>query len=265
MTPDLERELRTLSAVIEFPPTPDLAGAVERRLGASAAPRRSAPARPRSRWRWRTVLLAAALLLLLAAAAGAAAYRLWLDVPSVLVREVAAVPEVPPGAGLGLGERTTVEAAAAAAGFELLPPSDPRLGEPDAVYLADVGQRPRVSLVWRARDDLPALPPLTGARLGAVLTAFPGGTPDELVIEKMASQATSVEAVDVGDGAAWWLEGAPHLVVFETPGGDVEAEERRLAGNVLLWEQGGLVLRLEAQVERDVALAIARSVPEAGR
>jgi hypothetical protein len=260
MTPDLERELGALTTVIDFPPTPDLAGAVERRLGAPATvPRRALP-----RWRWRTVLLAAALLLVVAAAAGAAAYRLWIDVPSVVVREVATIPEVPPGAGLGLGERTTMAQATAAAGFELSPPSDPRLGAPDAVYLADVPSRPRVSLVWRARDELPALPPLAEARLGAVLTAFPGGAPDELVIEKMASRATSVEAVDVGDGAAWWLEGALHLVVFETPGGDIEAEERRLAGNVLLWQQDGLVLRLEAQVDRHRAVAIARSVQASG-
>ncbi len=260
MTPDLDRVLRELATVIDFPPTPDLAGAVERRLGAPAAASR----RPAPRWRWRTVLLAAAVLLVVAAAAGAAAYRLWIDVPSVVVREVAAIPHVPPGAGLGLGERTTVEEAAAAAGFELAPPSDTRLGPPDAVYLADVPSRPRVSLVWRADDDLPALPPLADARLGAVLTAFPGGTPDEMVIEKMTTRATSVEAVDVGDGAAWWVEGALHLVVFETAGGNIEAEERRLAGNVLLWQQDGLVLRLEAQVDRDTAVAIARSVRASG-
>ena len=47
MTPDLETRLRDLATVIEFPPTPDLATPVERRLG-TVAPRAAAGAGGRS-------------------------------------------------------------------------------------------------------------------------------------------------------------------------------------------------------------------------
>jgi hypothetical protein len=255
VTPDLEHRLRELSRVIDFPPTPDLAGAVERRL---AGPERAAaPTRRRWRWQWRTIALAAALLLLVATAAGATVVRLWLDVPSVVVRRVAAVPAVPAGAGLGLGERVAVAEAADRAGFDVLPPADPRLGEPDAAYIAEVPPRQRLSLVWRPQAGFPPLPP---AELGAVLTVLPGGTPTVEAIQKMVAGGTDVEAVDIGDGAAWWVAGAPHVVIFEGPTGELQFEELRLAGNVLLWQRDGFVFRLEAQVDRDTAIELARTV-----
>ena len=65
--------------------------------------------------------------------------------------------------------------------------------------------------------------------------------------------------MEVGDGAAYWISGAPHSVVFKV-GGEIEGEDLRLACNVLLWQHGDPVLRLEAQVPRDNAQRIARSM-----
>ena len=50
-------------------------------------------------------------------------------------------------------------------------------------------------------------------------------------------------------GRAYFVSGAPHFVVFEIDG-DIQGQDVRLAGNVLLWQQGDTVLRLEADVHR---------------
>jgi hypothetical protein len=286
MTPDLETRLRDLAAVIDFPPTPDLATPVERRLGAGRAPRR--------RFGWRPILIAAAILLLVAAVATAAAVRWWSIPGAVTIQRVSELPPLPtdavtgaggsaaetatgtesgatapstgtgadpaaalPGAGFGLGHPVASPAAAAReTGFPVAAPADARLGEPDAVYVGDLGGYPMATLVWRPRDGLPAL---AQPDIGATLTIFRGGAPRGEMVGKMVGPDTTVERVDVGDGPAYFISGTPHFVVFEM-GGEIQGQDVRLASNVLLWQQGGTVLRLEADVPRDEAIAIARSV-----
>jgi hypothetical protein len=253
MTPDLDRALTELAAVIDFPPTPDLAGAVERRLAQPAAARAWWP-----RLRWRTVLLAAALVLLLAAVAGATVARFWNDVPGVVIRRVSVAPQIPAGVGLDLGTQVSAAQAAAQAGFPVPLPADARLGAPDAFYVTLDTAGKRVSVVWRPRLGFP---PLLRSDIGAVLTVLPGGTVSGPSAEKLLGMNTDIQRVKVGDGAAYWISGAPHTVMWTDASGNIVPEDLRLAGNVLLWQQGGRVLRLEAQVDRATALAIARSVP----
>ena len=177
MTPDLETRLRDLATVIDFPPTPDLATPVERRLGAGRAPRR--------RWGWRPILIAAAIVLLLAAVATAAAVRWWSIPGAVTIQRVAELPPLPtdaltgaapsdaetstgtqgtaatapstgtgadpasapPGAGFELGQLVaSPEEAARQTGFPVPVPTDPRLGPPDAVYVGDLGGYPMATL-----------------------------------------------------------------------------------------------------------------------
>jgi hypothetical protein len=249
MTPDLETRLRDLATVIEFPPTPDLATPVEQRLGARRAPRR--------RWGWRPLLIAAAILLLIAAVATAAAVRWWSIPGAVTIQRVTMVPEVPPGTGFELGRRVaSTEEAARQTGFPVPVPTDPRLGPPDAVYVGNLGGYPMATLVWRPSADLPAL---ARPDIGAMLTVFRGGAPRGEMVGKMVGPDTTVEDVDVGDGPAYFISGAPHFVVFEL-GGDIQGADMRLAANVLLWQQGDTVLRLEADVPEDAALELGRSV-----
>jgi hypothetical protein len=286
MTPDLETRLRDLATVIEFPPTPDLATPVERALSAGRAPRR--------RWGWRPILIAAAILLLVAAVATAAAVRWWSIPGAVTIQRVSELPPIPtdaltgiappaaestgsegtgatapstgtgadpatalPGAGFGLGHPVaSTEAAAREAGFPVPTPTDPRLGSPDAVYVGDLGGWPMVTLVWRPSADLPAL---ARPDIGAMLTVFRGRAPRGELVGKMVAPDTTVEDVDVGDGPAYFVSGAPHFVIFEIDG-DIQGQDVRLAGNVLLWQVGDTVLRLEADVTEDVAIAMGRSV-----
>jgi hypothetical protein len=63
--------------------------------------------------------------------------------------------------------------------------------------------------------------------------------------------------VTVNGGRGFWLEGAPHQFFYRDPDGSVRPDTLRLAGNTLLWEQGGVTLRLEADLTRDQALRLA--------
>jgi hypothetical protein len=71
------------------------------------------------------------------------------------------------------------------------------------------------------------------------------------LLKKVAASA-DVEYVDVRGEPGIWV-GARHAVYL--PGGPPRA-----AGHVLIWQHGPLTLRLEADVGRERALAIARSV-----
>jgi hypothetical protein len=57
----------------------------------------------------------------------------------------------------------------------------------------------------------------------------------------------------------FWLEGAHFFSYFDRHG-DMQSEQVRLAGNVLLWERGTRTLRLEADISKEEALRIAESV-----
>ena len=59
---------------------------------------------------------------------------------------------------------------------------------------------------------------------------------------------------------AVWITGTLHQVVVRIPNGDVRGDTVRLAGNVLLWTQGPLTLRLETTDGRDQAVEIGNSV-----
>ena len=72
------------------------------------------------------------------------------------------------------------------------------------------------------------------------------------ILKKIAGAGTDVEYVDVGGEPGIWV-GGRHAVYL--PGGPPRA-----AGPTLLWEHGGLTLRLEAAVGRARALEIARTV-----
>jgi hypothetical protein len=57
-----------------------------------------------------------------------------------------------------------------------------------------------------------------------------------------------------------YLSRAPHEVLFQTTTGQVETDRVRLAGNVLVWQQGRLTIRIEGTRTLARALALARSL-----
>lgn len=233
--PDLDRELRGLS--VEWPETPDVAAAVRARVAAE-------PARAGRRLvlRGRPALAYALAGLLAAAAVGLAASPSarsaileFLGLRSVRIER--REPRVPPGRGdLRLGERVSLAQARERAGFDLLVPA--ALGDPEAVYFASG----RVSLIYD----------------GVLVQQFRAAV--DPVIGKAIGEGTRLERFRVDGDPAYFISGRVHGFSYLDKFGDAHFEDQRLAGNTLLVERDGLLLRVEGRVSRDRAVAVVRSL-----
>ena len=268
---DLESALLDLGRHLEYPPTPSLAGRVQASL--------LAPRRPPSIWRrlfatpLRVALVSLAIVVVALAgvlavspqARTAVADRLGQRgapieqvprLPSLTVSPSAS-PLPPNGAGLDLGQPTTL--AQARATLPLLVPTEADLGQPDGVYVAPTSLGGTVSLVYGSRAALqPAAE--TGVSLLVLESRLPRGGFEPAILGKVAGPGTRLEEMSVNGGRGVWLEGAPHEVFLPDPSGQFRPDRVRLAANVLLWEQAGLLVRLEGMLSRDQALQIAASV-----
>src|SRR4029450_9314828 len=146
---------------------------------------------------------------------------------------------------LFLGEKVSLEEARDRADFDVLVPE--ALGEPDAVYFQTTPPGGMVSLVYGTPDEPRAL-----------FTMF-RGTVDEVIFKKVAA-GTHIASLRVDGESGYFLSGEPHEFSYFDRTGQYRQEIVRLAGNTLLWERGPLTLRLEADVNREEAVEIARSV-----
>lgn len=250
--PDLERLLADARPLVDWPPTPDVAPTVARRL---AAP----PAR-RARRSRRTLALAVGLALLLASAAVAAvpaardALGDLLGIGGVEIERVPTTPRPPARPGtLDLGDPATLAAAGRRVGFRVLVPRAAGLGSPQ-VRVAAGGA---VHLAYPARPGLPAAG-TTG--LGLLLSEFRGVGATTTFLQKSLGPGTRLERVPVGRHRGVFMSGAAHQVVFRDPEGRIRVERPRLAGDALIWQRGSVTLRLEGRFDRERALRIARSV-----
>ena len=233
-------ETRLAELEVEWPPTPDMAPRVRARAQAESPRRRFRPA-----WAVGLAILVSIGGVAAVPSARSAVLR-WLGIEGVRIERVPRAPTPAPATSppaLDLGERTTL------ARDTLVPRA---LGRPDAVYAAG----DRVTLLYRPRRGLPES---EQSGVGALLSQFPGRTNAQFV-RKMAGPDTTVERVRIGGEPGYWLAGAPHGVIYEDPTGAIRELPARLAGPTLVWRRGDLTLRLEADVPKARALAIARSV-----
>jgi hypothetical protein len=257
---ELDRALADLAGQLAYPPTPDLAGRVRRRL-------QTQPARPRrSITLWR---LAVAALVLIAVAGTAVALspavqtaiaeRLGLR--GIQIQHVPSLPApdaAPPGSRLSLGQPMTLAQVRERVAYPVVVPS--ALGAPDEVYLLDPPPGGQVALVYDPRPDLP---PAGSTGVGLLLTEFLGNVHATGVVGKGLPAGTSLEAVQVNNSPGYWITGDPHSFFYLDVRGQARTETTRLAGSVLLWEQRDVTFRLEAALAKDAALEIAASVPQA--
>jgi hypothetical protein len=66
--------------------------------------------------------------------------------------------------------------------------------------------------------------------------------------------------VRVGADPGVWIAGRPHAFAYLDARGQARLETLRLAGNTLLWNHDGVLVRLEAAVSQHMALKIAASM-----
>ena len=259
---ELERQLTQLGRELDYPATPDLAGAVASRLRA-VEPERAKAVRPRlfppARLRRALVLALVALLLLagtvLAAAPGVRdAVLEFFGLQGATVERTATLPTPPPEQNLDLGSRTTLERARDRIAFEPLVPSE--LGDPDFAYVREPPSGGELSLAYRPRSGLPRA---RTTRLGLLVSEFRGDIHPDFV-GKLAGPGTRIERLTIDGRPAIWIEGAQHFFFYRDPDGTIVEDELRLAQNVLLLERGSLLVRLEGTLDRAQAVEIARSL-----
>jgi hypothetical protein len=83
---------------------------------------------------------------------------------------------------------------------------------------------------------------------------------EDAAFVKMLPPGTTVESVAVGGDRGFWIEGEPHQLSASTGPGEYFAVATRLATNTLLWQHGDVTYRIEADIDRERALALAASV-----
>ena len=274
MRDGLELALTDLAGAIDFPaPSPAFAALVRNRIETAPAPAESAWKRwlgwtsaPSGLRPVRRSLLIAVTLLLVAATVAAAiglglpGLRLIFGPPPVptpvaTVRPSGPGASVAPGATLGLGQRVELADLASRAAFPIRYPTDPLLGPPDAAWI-DSTKAGQVTIVWRARPDLPAtIDPGVGLLLGQF-----DGTLHDGFITKAIDSGTTVERVRVGGNPAFWISGDPHFFYYELANGEFVEDSRRWVSDTLVWTDGDTTYRLETALGRDAAIRIAASL-----
>jgi hypothetical protein len=240
---ELEARLHALGAELELPATPDLARALAGRLGEPQP-------RPRPRWLVRS---AVALAVLVAAAAATLAFSPgarsavleWLGLRGAVVSVVVDLPPLTPAQSLEfLGEEVDLAEAERRAGFDALELGS--LGEPDAVYVKEPGM---ISFVYGRDLDV---------RL--IFSQVNGALDESFIFKKVVSSGTLVERLEVDGGRGIFLTGEPHAFAYVTADGAFHDERVYLARDALLWERGPLTLRLEGELTKAEALALAGGV-----
>ena len=78
--------------------------------------------------------------------------------------------------------------------------------------------------------------------------------------KKAAGAGTRIEPVEVNGERGLFISGDEHYVMYLDENLDVTDDATYLAGTVLLWNRGPLLLRLEGDLTRDEALELAESI-----
>lgn len=272
---ELDRALRALGSELDYPaPADDLAATVTRRIatgeGRPAWWQRVVPAwltdpTARRARPWQPLAAAAALVLvlfvgsLLAFPAVRQTVADWLGLRGIGITVGPTLSPLPTQhRPLRLGTPMSLADAQATVPWTILLPADANLGPPDEVYV-DRSQVAEgiVSLVWSARPGFPAAS-TTGA--GLLLTELRAGI-NEQFFQKIVGPGTTIERVHVGDHLGYWISGRPHDLYVVDPHGNPVFGEVRLAGDVLMWEDGEITLRIESALSKEDALRVGAAIP----
>jgi hypothetical protein len=267
---ELERELRELGSLIDYPPTPDVAHTARTLLDREAndRPRRFWATLPALRW----AAVAATFVLIVAVPILSPGLRAtvgdWfvaensqgvggpaLDAGSSERQQEANAPAA--GTSKGgeavtaptrnprfAGDRITLRQAQARMEGALLLPRALKLGKPDEVYAGGTPRKHGVVLVYRS-----GLPPLGDTGISLILTEVSGDIEPAYLAGKTAFRWKLARVMVDGHPGYW------------SPAGSLPSSmDRPLPGHVLLWEKGGVALRLEADLPKKQAIRLAESV-----
>lgn len=244
----VESELRAVGRELAVPPASDLTATVRRRLADQAAGRRPTPApgggvfRRRLGWRAAVVVVAAMLALLIATPQGRAVIVHVFRFAGVELRQGPGPANSPTRAALPGERQTSLEQARHRVSFPILVPA--ALGRPGEVVVSDGGRV--VSLIYRRTPH------------GLVRIDEFAGHLDQAYFEKFV-QLSDVTRVEVNGTKGLWIKGPHDLVYITRNGTPAVASARLTTGNTLIWATRQVALRLEGNLGKAAALAVARS------
>lgn len=239
----MEAELTALARATTYPETPDLAAGFWSRLQEQREARTPAPA-----WRLALVAAMAAVVVLAAVISTVAPAR---DAAADLVSRINI---------FRVDENAIEDITRDIAGEEVsLAEAEARLGRPIALPNHPSGVQDSVArIVYR---DFPP----HELRIVALLFEPPVGEPFVLFATngfagKGLAPGATAEPVDELKDEAYWLEGLRVVHLYAEDGLFVDESQRATEANTLIWVQGGYVYRIEGELDRAEAIAIARSV-----
>ena len=257
----LEKRLFAMNHTFPYPPTPDIASAVRGRLNQLKQLNRGArhmPAFPARRLLWAAIIALLVLAGLLAVPQVRAAILEWLQIGGVRIFLTEPTPTATPSGTFApaptqtlivslrtLAGRTTLVEAQKRLTFPIrLPAYPPDLGQPDDVFLQQLGG-PYLVLVWLDKTQ--------PADVKLSLHVFGPGTFADKIQPKV------IQETRVNGGPAYWTEGLYMLQLQGVSGSDF-GERRLIAGHVLIWKEGRLTYRLETGASLDEAVRMAESL-----
>lgn len=246
---ELEQRLEAAAPYYAFPATPDLAGASRARL-----PERRRPGRARPALALAVVLaLLGGAVLALSPGARSGVADLLDRVPGINIERRSSLPRVPYNFVPEYGTEVELDEARERFGRPLRFPEG--LGEPDLVYSLESKPGDMITAVFGGDDRSAEL----------VFSQWKTGGPD--LFYKVIAGNTEAESIHVGSSLGLWIHGPDHAVWYYAPGVTTPNDDHHfasghLAGNVLAWREGDLVYRLEADVTKQRALELARSLEE---
>ena len=268
---ELERQLGNLGSSIEYPPTPDLVRATQSRLEEARVEQPSRRSRfrlPSVRWVVASMLVIVVAVPILSPAGRDTISGLFVGIHSAGSGGSAASSGANAGgteggtaggtvqslgAKLGLGDQLTLREARNRAGRDgALPlPHSEILGKPDGFYaykivIKDISKK---GLIVAYRPG-PKLPALGSARVGLLLTEFPGEVLPAFLPKEDAARSRKVS---IGGRKGYWFADGSRL---DRQVGNTG----RLPGGALIWEQEGRTLLMRVDLPQKQAIRLAESV-----
>lgn len=255
---EFEKRIQTLAGGLEYPPNPDITGAVMLRLRLQKR-RRIFP----KRLAWSLIILLVLVSSIWFIPTVRAAIIEFFQVGTVRIFPQTEETEVQSSSGVELpktatpgtvsslnsslldtiaGETNLAKAQEAASYPLLLPTHPPMLGLPDHVYMQDA-EGTMVILVW--------VDPQQPERAALSLHFIPTGS---WAINKMGP--TVIQETQVNSQYAIWAEGTYPLFMRN---GSMEIV-RLIDGHVLIWARGDITYRLETDFSLEEAITIAESL-----
>jgi hypothetical protein len=171
-------------------------------------------------------------------------------------------PTPPSLESLDLGDPVDPSTASAVVGYPIKLAGLAELGPPIGVYAQGSQLGSRLSAVYGANPAFPAgsNPPVVGGRPVAIIVMELPGLLDQGFLKKVIGPDTTIRAQAVNGHEGFWIEGAPHALIYVGPNGQVTDDAIRMVGNVLAWNDGDLTFRIEGAHDLATALRIAGSI-----